>query len=115
MNVTQLVEYSARIVASRKNTVPYTVLSTAVHVDSDQPIPEECLLDFNAISECMKESGKDIVGMIPLQVFDILFNQLVSRCQVPLFAYEHFRDHSILISATLGLILLLINSRLPLI
>ena len=69
MNVTQLIEYSAKIVASRKSTVPYTVLSTAVHVDSDQPIPNECLLDFDTISECMKESGKDIVGMIPLQVF----------------------------------------------
>ena len=73
MNVTQLVEYSAKIVASRKSAVPYTVLSTAVHVDSDEPIPEECLLDFNAISECMKESGKDIVGMIPLQVYDLSF------------------------------------------
>lgn len=68
MNVTQLVEYSAKIVACRTSAVPLIVAGTIVQVNGDEPIPPEFLLDFNTIAECMKESGKDIVGMIPLQV-----------------------------------------------
>ena len=70
MNVPTLGDYSSQVVAARSGVAPHLlspIEATAgnLQLDSIQP---ECLLDYNAIADCMKEAGKDIMGMIPLQV-----------------------------------------------
>lgn len=70
MSVTTLVEYSSQVVNARSGSAPYLLSfneSSAESIKQDGISPE-CLLDFNAIADCMKEAGKDIMGMIPLQV-----------------------------------------------
>jgi hypothetical protein len=70
MNVATLIEYSAQVVAARTAKAP---LLLRFNEGSAEEFPQngilpECLLDFNTIADCMKEAGKDIMGMIPLQV-----------------------------------------------
>lgn len=69
MNVSTLAEYSSRIVAARKSQAPHLLDHSEgnkfnIQIDN---VPSECLLDYNTIADCMKEAGKDIMGMIPLQ------------------------------------------------
>ena len=68
MNVPQLLDYSARVVAARTSAVPHLVSGASAKAQQLEDIPAECLLEYSAIAECMKEAGKDIMGMIPLQV-----------------------------------------------
>ncbi len=74
MNVPTLGDYSSQVVTARGGIAPHLlspVEATAGNVQLDN-IQPECLLDYNAIADCMKEAGKDIMGMIPLQVRQIL-------------------------------------------
>ncbi|XP_057379150.1 protein EFR3 homolog cmp44E-like isoform X1 [Daphnia carinata] len=69
MSVTTLVEYSSKVVTARNGSAPHLLNfneSSAESIQQDSISPE-CLLDFNTIADCMKEAGKDIMGMIPLQ------------------------------------------------
>ncbi|XP_032799067.1 protein EFR3 homolog cmp44E isoform X3 [Daphnia magna] len=69
MSVTTLIEYSSKVVTARNGSAPYLLNfneSSAESIQQDSISPE-CLLDFNAIADCMKEAGRDIMGMIPLQ------------------------------------------------
>ncbi|XP_046444487.1 protein EFR3 homolog cmp44E-like isoform X1 [Daphnia pulex] len=69
MNVATLIEYSAQVVAARTAKAPLLLRfneGSAEEFPQDGITPE-CLLDFNTIADCMKEAGKDIMGMIPLQ------------------------------------------------
>jgi hypothetical protein len=78
MSVTTLVEYSSRVATARSGSAPYLLSfneSSAESIQQDSISPE-CLIDFNAIADCMKEAGKDIMGMIPLQVSQS-FHQLI--------------------------------------
>ena len=70
MNISQLLEYCERVVAARESSRPHLLPQAAGsgRVDHDEEIATDCLLDYATIAECMKESGKDIMGMIPLQV-----------------------------------------------
>ncbi len=70
MNISQLLEYCERVVAARESSRPHLLHQAAGsgRVDHDEEIAPDCLLDYATIAECMKESGKDIMGMIPLQV-----------------------------------------------
>lgn len=70
MSVTTLIEYSSKVVTARNGSAPYLLNfneSSAESIQQDSISPE-CLLDFNTIADCMKEAGRDIMGMIPLQV-----------------------------------------------
>lgn len=70
MNVSTLVEYSSQVITARSGKAPHllsAVDATTANIQLDS-IPPECLLDYNAIADCMKEAGKDIMGMIPIQV-----------------------------------------------
>lgn len=69
MSVTTLIEYSSKVVTARNGSAPYLLNfneSSAESIQQDSISPE-CLLDFNTIADCMKEAGRDIMGMIPLQ------------------------------------------------
>lgn len=74
MNISQLLEYCERIVVARESSRPHLLphFAGSSRVDYDEEITPDCLLDYATISECMKESGKDIMGMIPLQVLFFL-------------------------------------------
>lgn len=63
-------EYSSQIVANRSDIAPQLLIAGEVSGGNSQldGIQPECLLDYNTIADCMKEAGKDIMGMIPLQV-----------------------------------------------
>ncbi|EFX83306.1 hypothetical protein DAPPUDRAFT_315767 [Daphnia pulex] len=69
MNVATLIEYSAQVVAARTAKAPLLLRFNEGSAEEfpQDGIPPECLLDFNTIADCMKEAGKDIMGMIPLQ------------------------------------------------
>ena len=75
MNVATLIEYSAQVVAARTGKAPLLLRfhEGAVEEFQQDGILAECLLDFNTIADCMKEAGKDIMGMIPLQVKNLIF------------------------------------------
>lgn len=77
MSVSTLVEYSSQIVANRSDNAPHLLSTVDVGIGNGQldGIQPECLLDYNTIADCMKEAGKDIMGMIPLQVSRILYSQ----------------------------------------
>lgn len=75
MSVSSLVEYTSQVVANRSGKAPHllSVVETAAGNSQLDGIQAECLLDYNTIADCMKEAGKDIMGMIPLQVSRIIY------------------------------------------
>jgi hypothetical protein len=109
MNVATLIEYSAQVVAARTGKAPLLLRfheGAAEELQQDG-ILAECLLDFNTIADCMKEAGKDIMGMIPLQVKNLIF-----VCNSDLYKQlllNFCRVHSMQINGILGLTLRCIN------
>ena len=69
MNIEPLTEYATQVVTTRSRLAGH-LLPNSKEASTANPdaIPPECLLDFNAISECLRDAGKDIRQLISLQV-----------------------------------------------
>ena len=61
MRIVQLTDYCTQVVASRDRLAPHLLpTGQAQATDVEPEVPAECLLDFNVISDCLKEAGKNI-------------------------------------------------------
>lgn len=79
MSVSTLAEYCSKIVTARSSMAPYLLNYEEANTGNIRPdsIQAECLLDHTAIADCVKESGKDIMGMNPLQVSKTIFTYVI--------------------------------------
>ena len=74
MPISQLAEYISQVISARARLAAYLLPNSEEVPEGLDSLPAECLLDFNVISECMKDAGKDIRRLIPLQVTENLFS-----------------------------------------
>lgn len=71
-NLSQLMEYALQVISARSKHAPHLLDVDSRSKHYDENIQSACLLDYNAISDCLKEAGKD-VGKMPAQVFEFRY------------------------------------------
>lgn len=76
MNISQQLEYCKYVVATRESSHPELLSQVAgsSRIDHYVDFKPNCLLDYATTVEYMKETGKDIMGMISLNVLFIIIS-----------------------------------------
>ena len=110
MPISQLAEYISQVISARARLAAYLLPNSEEVPEGLDSLPAECLLDFNVISECMKDAGKDIRRLIPLQVTEN-FQHSINRWTD---WNSSDRDHILAISDIHGRIRRCTTLRLPL-